>query len=311
MQNIPHISLSTSSTEDIVNAIGHACRSHGFFSVTAHGISEPVIAQAFAASKQFFDLDESFKRTLHINQSTCHRGFDPIGWQALDLSKSSAAHPDLKESFYIGTLPQKNATPVVPNHGANQWPSTSALPAFRSAIAAYSDQANLLALRLMRLIAQSLGLTSTAFDSAMQYPTSTTRLLHYPPQAHLGASAIGSGVHTDWGALTVLAQDDAGGLEVRLRDDQWIAVAPQPGALIINTGDLMQRWTNDLYRSSWHRVVNRHADRARYSIAYFFDLDHFAVIDTLSCCVTADNSKKYAPIVAGEHIMAMYRRTTL
>ena len=311
IQHISLIALSNPSTDAIVKAIGQACRSHGFFAVTGHGIPEPVIASAFTASKQFFDLDEPFKQSLHINQSTCHRGFDPIGWQALDLSQSSAAQPDLKESFYVGTLPQKNSTRAVPNHGANQWPSTSVLPAFRTAISAYSDLVNLLALRLMRLIAQSLGSTPTAFDSAMQYPTTTTRLLHYPPQAGVGASAIGSGAHTDWGALTILAQDDAGGLEVRLRDDRWVAVAPQPGALIINTGDLMQRWTNDLYRSSWHRVVNRHADRARYSIAHFFDLDHFAVVDTLSCCITADNPKKYAPIVAGEYIMAMYRRTTV
>ena len=311
IQHIPIISLSNRSTDDTLSAIGQACRSHGFFAVTGHGISQPLMAAAFAASKNFFEQDESFKQSLHINQSSCHRGFDPIGWQALDLSRLSASPPDLKESFYIGTLPQAKATRVVPNHGPNQWPSTAVLPAFRSAICAYSEQASLLAQRLMRLIAQSLGLTSTAFDSAMQYPTTTTRLLHYPRQAHEGALAIGSGAHTDWGALTILAQDDAGGLEVRLRDDRWIAVAPEPGALIINTGDLMQRWTNDVYRSSWHRVVNRHADRARYSIAYFFDLDHFAPVEPLSCCITADNPKKYVPIVAGEHIMAMYQRTTL
>ena len=85
----------------------------------------------------------------------------------------------------------------LPNHGAKQWPSNSVLPAFRDAISAYSDQASLLALRLIRLIAQSLDMTPTSFDSVMQYPTTTTRLLHYPPQAHTGASAIGSGAHTD------------------------------------------------------------------------------------------------------------------
>ena len=146
----------------------------------------------------------------------------------------------------------------LPNHGANQWPSNSGLPSFCDAISAYSAQASLLALRLMRLNAQSLGMISTVFESVMQYPTTTTRFLNYPPQAHAGASAIGSGNHTDWGALTILAQDD-----------RWIAIDPKPGVLIINMGDLVQRWTKDLYRSSWHRVVNRHAGRAIFDCVFF------------------------------------------
>jgi isopenicillin N synthase-like dioxygenase len=309
---IPVIDLSSTNHAALIEQIGAACREYGFFGVVNHGIAPEVIAQAFKASKAFFNLSQEKKISLHINQSSTHRGFDPIGWQSLDLSKEGDARAaDLKESFYIGTEAQPNANPPVPNHGPNQWPPTSWVPGFEQQINNYRVQAKLLAYRLTGLIAQSLGMQGDAFDTYARYPTCTTRLLYYPPQPASNTEQIGSGAHTDWGAVTVLAQDDAGGLEVRLADGSWIDVTPQEGMLVINTGDLMQRWTNDLYRSSWHRVINKHAGRARYSIAYFFDLDHFAQIKTLSTCIDADHPEKYPPITAGDHILEMYRRTTL
>lgn len=309
---IPVIDLSLTNHAVLVDQISAACRQYGFFGVVNHGIAANVIAQAFRASKAFFDLPQENKLSLHINKSPTHRGFDPIGWQSLDLSKEGDAQAaDLKESFYIGTEPETNANPAVPNHGLNQWPPASWVPDFENHINTYRIEAKRLAHRLIGLVAQSLGMQVDALDAYARYPTCTTRLLFYPPQPASNTQQIGSGAHTDWGAVTVLAQDDAGGLEVRLADGSWIDVAPQEGMLVINTGDLMQRWTNDMYRSSWHRVINKHAGRARYSIAYFFDLDHFAEIKTRPVCIDADHPAKYPPITAGDHILEMYRRTTL
>jgi isopenicillin N synthase-like dioxygenase len=309
---IPVIDLSSANHAALIEQIGAACREFGFFGAVNHGIAPEVIAQAFRAAKIFFDLPQEDKLSLHINKSPTHRGFDPIGWQSLDLSKEGdASAADLKESFYVGTEPQANASPSVPNHGPNQWPPAGWVPEFENQINSYRVEAKKLSYRLISLIAQSLGMQGDALYAYAHYPTCTTRLLYYPPQPASNTEQIGSGAHTDWGAVTVLAQDDAGGLEVRLADGSWVDVTPQEGMLVINTGDLMQRWTNDLYRSSWHRVINKHAGRARYSIAYFFDLDHFAEIKTLSACIDADHPTKYPPITAGDHILEMYRRTTL
>jgi isopenicillin N synthase-like dioxygenase len=312
---LPIIDLSIEDETQLVAQIGAACREFGFFGLINHTVTAPVIEQAFSAAQSFFALSQQQKLSLHINLSRTHRGFDPIGWQSLDLSKQGDKRAaDLKESFYIGTEPDLAATQVVPNHDENQWPPNDWVPNFQTNINIYRDQVNALSFNLMRLIAASLGMTPNALNPFMKYPTCTTRLLFYPPQPIQGENhktKIGSGAHTDWGAITVLAQDDAGGLEVKLSNGEWIGVQPQPGMLVINTGDLMQRWTNDLYRSSWHRVINRNASKARYSIAYFFDLDHFAKIETLPNCITPERPKKYGPITAGDHILEMYERTTL
>jgi isopenicillin N synthase-like dioxygenase len=311
-RSIPIIDLLSSSHSELVKTIGDACRDFGFFGVVNHDIDPLIISEAFAQSRSFFALDDNQKRALHIKNSRCNRGFDPIGWQSLDLSKEGdASSADLKESFYVGTEKQIGASTDVPNHGENQWPSQSCLPGFSLAVNNYKEQATKLSCRLIRLIAQSLHMAPDALDSLMLYPTCTTRLLYYPPQPSTQSNQIGSGAHTDWGAVTVLAQDDLGGLEVRLIDGDWIPVTPQEGMLVINTGDLMQRWTNDTYLSAWHRVINKHKDKARYSIAHFFDMDHFAEIKTLPSCISLTNPEKYPMIRAGDHILEMYQRTTL
>jgi isopenicillin N synthase-like dioxygenase len=164
----------------------------------------------------------------------------------------------------------------------------------------------------MGLFEQALELSDGHFDRFMQHPTCTTRLLHYPPQpATVAPGQIGCGAHTDWGALTLLAQDDAGGLQVQRREGSWMDVTPLPGALVVNIGDMMQRWTNDRWRSTLHRVVNRQSDRERWSIAYFFDLDADAEILPLAPCVSAQRPARYGPITAGQHLIEMYRRTTV
>jgi isopenicillin N synthase-like dioxygenase len=279
-------------------AIDAALREHGFFAVLNHGIDAAVVAAAFEAGRRFFALAEADKRRWHIDGWPLKRGFDPVGWQALDPSQP----PDIKESFYLG----------VEAIGPNQWPDEALVPGFCAAMQAYSAACDALARRLMALYERALGLPAGHFDGFMRHPTCTTRLLHYPPQpAVVAPGQIGCGAHTDWGALTLLAQDDAGGLQVQGTDGTWTDVTPIPGAFVVNIGDLMARWTHDRWRSTMHRVVNRVAGRERYSIAYFFDLDAEAVILPLPGCVPAGETPRYGPITAGEHLVEMYRRTTV
>ena len=293
----------------MARAVDAACRAHGFFYVTGHGIPAPVIDAAFAASKRFFALPDAVKARWHIDRSGIKRGFDPIGWQVLDPGQPA----DIKESFYLGV--DRDATdPLVragtPNHGPNQWPLEAVAPGFRAAVQAYDAAVRALSLHLMRVIALGLGLSADHFARYMQDPMPVLRLLHYPPQpAQAEPGQIGCGAHTDWGGITVLAQDSAGGLQLQSLTGEWLEAEPVEGSLVVNLGDLMQRWTNDRYRSTLHRVINRHSGRDRYSMAYFFDIDYHAEVSALPGCVDAEHPPRYAPITAGEHVVEMYLRT--
>lgn len=277
--------------------IDAALRDAGFFAITGHGVPPATVDAAFDAGHRFFALSEAAKKRWHIDGWPLKRGFDPIGWQSLDPGNP----PDVKESFYLG----------VESIGPNQWPDEAVVPGFRAAMTAYSAAMDGLAVRLMGLFEAALGLPAGHFDRFMRHPTCTTRLLHYPPQPAVAAPGqIGCGAHTDWGALTLLAQDDAGGLQVQRADGSWLDITPTPGAFVVNVGDMMPRWTNDRWSSTMHRVINKHSGRDRWSIAYFFDLDAEASIEPLPVCVSESNPARYGPITAGEHLAEMYRRTT-
>jgi isopenicillin N synthase-like dioxygenase len=310
---LPAISLLD---PDAAPKLDAALREFGFFELVDHGLPSTLIDAAFDASRRFFALPEPTKALWHIERSPFKHGFDPIGWQALDPDRPF----DLKESFYVGAGRDAD-DPVVRagalNQGPNQWPDETeytALAGFRVACERYADHAQALVQRLLRLCAQALALAPGHFEASTRAPTCTLRLLHYPPQAASGSGLpgqLGCGAHTDWGALTLLAQDDAGGLQVQTRGGEWFDLLPRPQALVVNAGDMMPRWTNDRWRSAPHRVVNRRAGARRYSIAYFFDLDHEAWIAPLPGCVSAQNPARYAPVQAGAHLLEMYRRTTL
>lgn len=295
---LPLIDLAAAPASELARRIDAAMREQGFLAVTGHGVPQAVIDAAFDAGHRFFALPEEAKRRWHIDGWPLKRGFDPIGWQSLD----PANPPDVKESFYLG----------VEAIGPNQWPDEALVPGFRAAMETYSAQMEALARRLMGLFERALGVEAGGFDGFVRHPTCTTRLLHYPPQpAQALPGQIGCGAHTDWGALTLLAQDDAGGLQVQRADGSWLDVEPVPGAFVVNAGDLTQRWTNDRWRSTMHRVINRVSGRDRWSIAYFFDLDAEAVITPLPQCTSAADPPRYGPITAGEHLIEMYRRTTV
>lgn len=295
---LPLIDLAVAPASELARRIDAAMREQGFLAVVGHGVPQGVIDAAFDAGHRFFALSEADKRRWHIDGWPLKRGFDPIGWQSLD----PANPPDVKESFYLG----------VEAIGPNQWPDEALVPGFRAAMEAYSAAMEALARRLMGLFERALGVEAGGFDRFMRHPTCTTRLLHYPPQpVQALPGQIGCGAHTDWGALTLLAQDDAGGLQVQRADGSWFDVEPLPGAFVVNAGDLTQRWTNDCWRSTMHRVINRVSGRDRWSIAYFFDLDAEAVITPLPQCTSAADPPRYGPITAGEHLIEMYRRTTV
>jgi len=228
----------------------------------------------------------------------------------LGEEKLDAALPgDAKECFNVG--PDLAADdPLVlagkPYHAVNQWP---ALPGFRATILAFQAAALELVVLLQRAIAVDLGLDERFFDEHFSAAVGVLRLLHYPPHpGTFDGSLYGAGAHTDYGNLTLLAQDETGGLEVRRRDGTWVPVAPQPGTFVCNIGDCLMRWTNDIYVSNAHRVVNR-SGRERYSVAYFGDPNAHALVACPPALLAPGAAPKYPPTTYANYLRSRYAAT--
>ncbi len=286
---------------ELAARLRQACITTGFFYVKNHGVAQPVIDDVFAAARRFFDLPLAERMAIRIDDRF-RRGYMPIG-----INQHPGYPPDLKESYEIGVdlpLDDPDVAAGLPLHGPNRWPA--AHPWLRSAAEAYFDATTALGRRLLRLFALSLGMPEEYFLAWCRKPVIGTRLFHYPPAPVAAEPVFGVAPHTDYGMITLLTQDPIGGLELRKRDGEWIATPFIPGTFVINLGDLFRVWTNDLYVSNPHRVVNR-TGRERYSIPTFFNLDYHAPVSCLPTCQSADNPPKYAPIGSGEYLLSRFR----
>ena len=283
-----------------------ACLETGFFYIRNHGIDPALITETLAQARAFFALPLYRKLDVDKTLSFCNRGYEKLRDQTLE----AGTPPDLKEGYYIGTdLPLDHPSVMARrfNHGPNVWPE--GIPAFRPAMERYMAALQALSVRLMRGLALSLGLAEGHFDHFCLEPMQILRLLHYPPQPpNPLPDEKGCGAHTDWGCLTLLWQDDAGGLQVQTVDGVWIDAPPIAGTFVINIGDMVARWTNDLYRSNLHRVVNL-SGRDRYSIPYFYEGNCDHIVECLPNCLPAGQMPRYAPVSVTEHLLEMYRRT--
>jgi isopenicillin N synthase-like dioxygenase len=290
----------------VAQALRDACVATGFFYVTDHGVADAAVSDILAEAKRFFDEPLAAKQRVGIATNTIYRGYDGLRGQALD----AATGGDFKESMYMGVdLPLDHPLVLAgtPSHGPNPWPDW--LPGWRQSVLDYFAAMEQLARLLLDGLALSLDLAPGHFDHCLDQHMSAVRLLHYPPHpAADPAREVGCGAHTDWGVLTILAQDATGGLEVRLPSGEWIAAEPVPGAFVINIGDMMARWTNDIYASTPHRVLNR-SPRDRYSAAFFFDPNFSTRVECLPTCTSATRPVRYPPTTSGEHLLAMKRRS--
>lgn len=303
LDHIPVVDLGpmqgAGDTAEMAQGIHAALANIGFMYVRNHGVDDALLRRAFAAAEAFFALPEADKMALHITQSgEALHGYTELFGENTDPTRTR----DLKEIFDLGRMPANGVTR--PFFGPTPWPP--AMPEFCDAMMGYHMALLALARRLMGAIALSLDLPEDHFNAVMQEPVAIQRVLHYPPQDRVSDdSLIGIGAHTDYGCLTILAQDDVGGLQVMNRDGAWIEAPPIPGTFIINIGDILQRLTNDVYLANLHRVINV-TGRERYSIPFFFDVDFDTVFTPLPGCVNAKNPAKYGPVACGTHKWARY-----
>lgn len=267
--------LDGAASARIAGEIEAACRDTGFFYVAGHGIDTETIARLDRASRMFFALPlEEKNRIAMAHAGRAWRGFFPVGGEL------TSGRPDLKEGVYFGTDLSADDARVkagVPMHGANLWPE--AVPELRPAVLAFMAETVRAAHAVLRGVSLSLGLDADYFARAYTAdPTVLFRVFHYPPAREVDGE-WGVGEHTDYGLLTLLAQDDCGGLQVKSRAG-WIEAPPIAGTLVCNIGDMLDRMTGGYYRSTPHRVRNV-SGRERLSFPLFFDPAFSAVIEPL------------------------------
>lgn len=313
MKHIPIVDLQGSLDADArlaqqnARALFEALSQIGFAYIAGHNVAPATREAAFSASRDFHASTLAQKQSLAIN--AFHRGY--MGMASSTIVTSTVAkvtRPNMSESLMLmHELPPDDPGLLagLPMQGSNQWPDW--LPGFKPAMLAYVREVDVLGRHIVRLIALALGLPATALDHHFDHPTTFLRALHYPPQPPAEDEQIGSAPHTDYGIITLLAQDDSGGLQVRPRGGDWIEAPPIPDTYVLNVGDMLQRWTNGRLVSTPHRVINR-SGGDRYSLPYFLDPSMDTLIECLPTCTDADHPPQHPPVRYGDYLLERLNR---
>jgi len=275
-----------------------AAQAVGFFYVRNHGLAADLIARTDAMARRFFALPLEEKQKVKV--TPWHRGFIKVG----EAKMYAGARVDLKESFIWGGEVGPDEAAVDSGQkmrGPNQWPD--ALPGMRATLNEYFAAANECGRVLLRGFAASLDLDLDHFSRRFDRPITRGAAVFYPPQPpDLGEEQFGVAPHTDYGCLTLVAQDPIGGLQVQGRDGEWVVAQPIEATLVVNVGDLLARWTNDRFKSTPHRVINR-SGRERLSIAAFVDPNYETEI--VPVCDDGE-APRYEPVTCGDYIVSRY-----
>jgi isopenicillin N synthase-like dioxygenase len=269
---------SEAERDRVAAELDQANREYGFFYLIGHGVDPFLIAELERLARDFFAGDAADKDRIHMSRGgRAWRGYFPIGGEL------TSGLPDLKEGIYFGTELDRNDVRVrsgTPLHGPNLFPG---IPGFREAVLEYMAALTDLGQRLSAAIARGLGLADSYFrERYTSDPTILFRIFNYPPDRRFPAQpdSWGVGEHTDYGLLTILHQDDVGGLQVRHGQD-WIDVPKVPGSFVCNVGDMLERLTGGRYLSALHRAKNV-TQRQRLSMAFFFDPAFDAVLEPIA-----------------------------
>ena len=297
--DVSALECSECATRRLVDTALHgALRDIGFAYIKGHGISGDEIKEVRETSKEFFSLSDDVKQAYELNQ--WHRGYlAPATSTIVTSTVANVKKPNQSESFLAlseSNPHKKGILNYTQLSGPTQWPTE--IPRMKAVCLAYMKDMEKLSKRLVHSIARGLELKECWFDDYFQRPTEFLRLLRYWPQ-ELEDGLYGSAPHTDYGFLTLVAQDDIGGLEVCGRDGSWIAVPPIDGTFVLNVADILALWTGGVFSSTPHRVRNI-SKIERYSQPYFFDPS----LETMISPITRlDEAEYFKPFSYGDYLM--------
>ncbi len=302
MMNIPRIDISPLFNQsrpnwhDVIHKLDDACKNTGFFYITGHGIDSQLVAKVFELAYQFFNQDIVTKNKNIRSNNKYNLGYSPIGAENLAMDGMAS---DFKESFDISPDLSKNALALYPD-----------INGFKSVIMNYYNQMFKVSMHLLEAMALALGEEHDLFTDHF-YPTSgiILRFNHYPSCVNKIKNEIIAGAHTDYGYLTLLYQDDVGGLQIQTKAEEWVDVPYVEDSFVVNIGDLMQRFTNDVYKSTLHRVLLQDSSKSRISIPYFVEPNYHTLIDCLPSCIAPGKVAKYPSVLSGEWITGKLNQT--
>jgi isopenicillin N synthase-like dioxygenase len=294
----PYLAGEPGAAAVLARAVARVCADTGFMVIANHGVPPHLAEATFAVAAQFFARPEADKLALKIGQYNI--GYLPFGGQVVRHSPVNRnTKPNFSESFYI-TRDRAPDHPDIVNRkpliGLNRWPPD--MPEFRAATTAYYAAMEAMTTRLVPIVALALDLPADYFVQAFAEPSGTIRLIHYPPHLDPEDNEFGFAPHTDNNFLTFLAQSALPGLEVRTAEGAWIRPPAVSGTFVVNTGAMLARYSNDRFRATPHRVVNRNG-ASRYAIPFFLGPNHDAVVAPVPSCVGPDNPPRYEPITPG------------
>ncbi len=300
----PYLHGEPNAQGTLAKAIETTCRDTGFLVIANHGIPAALIDNTFAAARAFFDLEEQQKR--HYQVGDLNIGYLPYGAQIVRTSKVHInTKPNFSESFYIVNDLAADDPRIVsgdPLYGRNKFPA--GMREFRAATLAYMHAMRPLAEKMVSVIATSLGLDDDYFVGRFKEPTTTLRLIRYPKHDQAEGDQFGFAPHIDTNFLTLLARSALPGLEVRTAQGEWIRPPHVPDTFVVNTGEMLGRYSNDRYIATPHRVINDN-NALRHAIPFFFGPGLEAIIEPVPTCVSADNPAKYAPLLYADHRRAL------
>jgi isopenicillin N synthase-like dioxygenase len=287
---------------ETIRQIRHAAETVGFFYIADHGVPAAATKDILEQARRFFDLPLAQREAILLMRSPCYRGYLPFGARGSNTSRP----PDILESFNVGPELGPDAPEVhagTPLHGPNQWPEN--LPGFRSSVLAYYAELETLMQRLVDALALALELPREALRSQYRRPLTQLRLLHYPPQPPQIDDQFGVRAHQDTDFLTILLQDDKGGLEVCNHAGDWISAPPQPETFVVNVGEMLELVTGGRFSATLHRVINR-SGVERYSVPFFISPDFDTVLEPLPQW-RVDPQQPVTPFHVGNSMASFFR----
>ena len=290
--------------ERLAAVLRRALEHVGFYYIHGHDVPQALIDGVFAECARFHARPLAEKMAVRGNEHNV--GYMPVnGYVSRSSRVEKATRPNFVEAYFLKRdLPQDHPDVVanVRYRCANPWPDPRVLPGFRETVVAYLDAMERLCKRMLPLYAAALDLSPDYFDAAFAEPQYTLRMSHYPPAEHGDADQYGLAPHTDSSFLTMLPQSELPGLAIRMPSGEWTDAPAAPGTFLVNSGDMLRRWTNHRFLSTQHRVVNRNAGRDRYAIPFFFDATHDFAMECLPTCQGPDNPPRYEPTTYGEYM---------